>query len=187
MNYSEELCSFAHVLETKGLLTGLEGNVSVTDRESGLTYVTPSRRMKLLLQPDEIAVMDSECRQVGGSGKRSSEYLLHEAIYKAFPSVNAVIHSHCPWLTAYALAYRDFVVPESSSLRVVFRRFPCLPYGKGGTHEIHRGIEDALADSPICLLGGHGVVCVSYSLEDATGLLEAAEGFAKTLWISEHL
>ena len=187
MDYAAELARFARILEEKGLVTGLEGNASVIDRETGLTYVTPSRRMKLLLTPEMVAVMDPEGRQVGGTGKRSSEYLLHEAVYRARPDVGAVIHSHCPYLTAYAIRYRDFVVPEDCSLRVAFRRFPCLPYGKGGTHEIHRGIEEALSDSPICLLGGHGVVCVSTDLEDCLSLLEAAEGFAKTLYLSRVL
>jgi L-fuculose-phosphate aldolase len=131
--------------------------------------------------------MDAAGSQVGGSVRRSSEYLLHEAVYKARPDVGAVIHCHCPYLTAYAIRYEDFVVPENCSLHEVFRRFVCLPWGKGGTHEIHRGIEDALADSPICLLGGHGVVCVSTTLEDCLSLLEAAEGFAKTLYLARHM
>ena len=95
--------------------------------------------------------------------------------------------SHCPYLTAYAIRYEDFVTPENCSLRAVFDRFVCLPYGKGGTHEIHRGIEKALEHSPICFLGGHGVVCVSTDLEDAISLLEAAEGFAKTLYIARTM
>ena len=47
------------------------------------------------------------------------------------------------------------------------------------------GIGEALADSPICLLGGHGVVCASTSLERCIGLLEAAEGLAKTIWLAK--
>lgn len=97
------------------------------------------------------------------------------------------MHCHCPYLTAYALRYQDFIVPENCSLHAVFRRFVCLPYGKNGTHEIHRGIETALSDSPVCLLGGHGVVCVSNSMESCIGLLEAAEGLAKTLWLAGQI
>ena len=107
------------------------------------------------------------------------------AVYQARPDVTAVVHSHCPFLTAYALRYQNFDVPETCSLREVFTHFTCLPYGKPGTHEIHRGIGEALADSPICLLGGHGVVCASTSLERCIGLLEAAEGLAKTIWLAK--
>ena len=45
----------------------------------------------------------------------------------------------------------------------------------------------ALAHSPLCLLGGHGVVCVSASMESCIGLLEAAEGLAKTLWVAKQI
>lgn len=186
MDYAQHLAGFANILEQKRLVTGLEGNASVIDRETGLTYITPSGRMKLLLQPDDIAVVNAAGEQVGGSGRRSSEYFLHEAVYQARPDVNAIVHCHCPYLTAYAIRYEDFVVPENCSLHVVFQRFVCLPYGKNGTHEIHRGIDKALEHSPICLLGGHGVVCVAANMESCIGLLEAAEGFAKTLFLANH-
>jgi len=187
MEHCEELAKFARILEDKRLVTALEGNASICDRQTGLTYVTPSRRMKALLTPEMICVMDREGNQIGGSCRRSSEYLLHEAVYRAKPEVRAVVHSHCPFLTAYAIRYQDFTVPDDCSLHEVFQRFVCLPWGKGGTHEIHRGIEDALLSSPICLLGGHGVVCVSDTMEDCIGLLEAAEGFAKTLFLARHV
>ncbi len=186
MDYAQHLAEFANILEQKRLVTGLEGNASVINRETGLTYITPSGRMKLLLQPDDIAVMDAGGNQVGGNGRRSSEYLLHEAVYQARPDISAIVHCHCPYLTAYAIRYEDFVVPENCSLRAVFQRFVCLPYGKNGTHDIHRGIDKALEHSPICLLGGHGVVCAAASMERCIGLLEAAEGFAKTLFLASH-
>ena len=165
MDYAQQLADFAHILEQKRLVTALEGNASVIDRQTGLTYVTPSGRMKLLLEKEDICVMNAAGEQIGGRGRRSSEYLLHEAVYQA--------------------RYQNFDVPETCSLREVFTHFTCLPYGKPGTHEIHRGIGEALADSPICLLGGHGVVCASTSLERCIGLLEAAEGLAKTIWLAK--
>ena len=116
MDYAQQLAFFANILEQKRLVTALEGNASIIDRETGLTYITPSGRMKLLLQREDISVMDESGAQIGGRGKRSSEYLLHEAVYRARPDVNAVVHCHCPYLTAYALRYQDFIVPEDCSL-----------------------------------------------------------------------
>lgn len=188
MNYPEELAKYAHILEEKKLVTGLEGNISMIDRENGLTYITPSRRMKLLLTSEMVSIIDTKSgTQVGGTCKKSSEYLLHEAIYNCRSDVNAVIHCHCPYLTAYAVRYEDFIVPDTCSLHEVFQKFECLPWGQGGTHDIHRGIEKALENSPICLLGGHGVVCCAEDLELCLGLLDAAEGFAKTLYIARSM
>ena len=79
MDYAQQLAFFANILEQKRLVTALEGNASVIDRQTGLTYVTPSGRMKLLLEKEDICVMNAAGEQIGGRGRRSSEYLLHEA------------------------------------------------------------------------------------------------------------
>ena len=59
MDYAQQLAAFAHILEQKRLVTALEGNASVIDRQTGLTYVTPSGRMKLLLEKEDICVMNA--------------------------------------------------------------------------------------------------------------------------------
>lgn len=187
MDYRTQLVTFSHILEQKGFVNGLEGNISIFDREASRIYITPSQHMKLLLDESGVCVLDEAGNQLEGRFPRTSEFFLHQAIYRGCPDVNAVIHSHCPYLTAYALAGRDFIIPETSPFHKVFSRFVCLPYGKSGTHDIHRGIEKALSDSPICLLGCHGVVCAAKNLEDATGYLEAVEGFAKTRYLAQHL
>lgn len=187
MNYAQQLAAFSVILEQKGYFTAFEGNASMYDPQSGLTYVTPSGRMKLLLSEKDICVVDRDGNQVGGAGKRTSEYFLHEAIYRGCPDMRAVVHSHCPYLTAYALRYEDFVGPERCFLSEIFPRAVCLPWGRHGTHELHQGIEQALQVSPVCLLGGHGVVCASQSMESCIGMLEAAEGFAKTLYLARTM
>ena len=187
MDFLKELVFFSHLLEQKGFVNGLEGNISVIDREKGRIYITPSQHMKLLLDEESVCVLDLDGKQLAGTYPRTSEFFLHQAIYRACPEKNAVIHSHCPFLTAYALLERDFVLPEKTPLRKAFSRLVCLPYGKAGTHEVHQGIEKALGNSPVCLLGGHGVVSAADTLENATGYLEAAEGFAHTLRLAQQL
>lgn len=56
MDYAQQLADFAHILEQKRLVTALEGNASVIDRQTGLTYVTPSGRMKLLLEKHAVLI-----------------------------------------------------------------------------------------------------------------------------------
>ena len=187
MEHAKELAKFSVIAEQKGMVTSLEGNLSVIDRVTGNIYITPSHRMKLLLTPEEICIVDPQGNQIGGKGKRSSEYFLHEAAYKARPDANAVFHCHVPYLTAYALAYKDFETPVDSALNKIFHTIRCLPYGQFGTHAIHQGIEKALEKSPVALLGGHGLVCVGSDLEDVIGLVEAAENFAKTVALKKAL
>ncbi len=152
MDYAQQL-AFSPIFSSKSALTALEGNASMIDRETGLTYITPSGRMKLLLQKEDISVMDESGTQIGGRGKRSSEYLLHEAVYRTRPDVNAVVHCHCPYLTAYALRYQDFYRPEDCSLHVVFQG-SCLPYGKTGRTRSTRASRPRWRPAAA---GGHGV------------------------------
>lgn len=187
MNFAAEVAKYSRIAEEKGLVTSLEGNLSEMDRETGNIYITPSHRMKLLLTEEEICVVNPAGEQIDGTGKKSSEYFLHEAAYKARPDIGAVFHCHSPYLTAYAFAYRDFETPEDTFLHQIFGTITCLPYGAHGTHEIHRGIEEALKGRPVALLGGHGVVCVGADLEDAIGLLEAAENYARTVFLKNRL
>lgn len=73
MDYAQQLAAFAHILEQKRLVTALEGNASVIDRQTGLTYVTPSGRMKLLLEKEDICVMNAAGEQIGAAaGARAS-------------------------------------------------------------------------------------------------------------------
>lgn len=187
MNDAALVARYARMAEEKGLVNSLEGNLSLIDRSSGTIYITPSHQSKLLLTQEMICLVSAQGEQIGGLGKRSSEFFLHEAVYRARPDMNAVIHCHTPYLTAYAFAYRDFHTDPETFLHQIFGDIVCLPFGAHGTHEIHRGIEAALEGRPLALLGGHGVVCGGSDLEDALGLVEAAENYAKTIWIRDRM
>ncbi len=187
MQFAEQVAKFSRIAEEKGLANSLEGNLSVIDRSTGNIYITPSHKMKLTLTPEQVCVINPAGEQIGGTEKKSSEFFLHEAAYKARPDIGAVIHCHCPYLTAHAMKLQNFETPEDAFLHMIYGNIQCLPYGEHGTHAIHQGIEEALEGRPVALLGGHGVVCVGKDLEDAMGLLEGAENFARIIKLTEEL
>ena len=187
MDHAAQLVMFSKLAEQKNIVNSLEGNLSVIDRETGNIYITPSHRAKIFLTKEEICVIAPDGSQIAGTGKRSSEFFLHEAVYQARQDVGAVVHGHTPYLSAYAFAYKDFITPKDTFLSCIFGDIRCLAYGEHGTHDIHRGIEEALNGRPLALLGGHGVVCVGADLEDALGIMEAAENYAKTIYIRDRM
>lgn len=186
MDYAAQLALFSKIAEEKGFVNSLEGNLSVIDRETGNIYITPSHKAKCLLTPEQICVINAAGEQIGGTEKKSSEFFLHEAAYQARQDIGAVIHCHSPYLSAYAFAYKDLETPSDTFLHQLFDTITCMPYGEHGTHGVHQGIEEALKGRPVALLGGHGVVCVGADIEDALGLMEAAENYAKTLYIKNN-
>lgn len=169
-----EVVMYSHILDEKGLVNSLEGNLSIIDRESGLLYITPTATRKALLDEDMIAVMDGD-EQVGGCIRRSSEYLLHKVALECRPDCNAVLHCHAPYLTAYAFCGQGVDIKCSTTFQILHDGIPCIPYGEPGQIDITRGLEDAIQGHDIVLLANHGLVCVGKDLEQACALVEATE------------
>ena len=67
----KEVVLYSKIMDQKGLVNTLEGNLSILDREAGQLYITPSGTRKSFLNEDMIAVMEGD-KQVAGSLKRSS-------------------------------------------------------------------------------------------------------------------
>ena len=172
----KEILYYAKLMDEKGMVNTLEGNLSILDHETGKMYITPSGTRKRFLNEDKIAVVNTENgEQIEGTVKRSSEILLHEAALKARPDCNAAAHIHAPYLTAYAYCGKDIKLKCSTTFSLVFEEIPCLPYGLPGTIHIADGIEDAIKDHDLILLGNHGCIAVGETLEDAVKIIEAAE------------
>ena len=182
-----EIVTYSKILDNKGLVNTAEGNLSIIDRSSGLLYITPSGTRKAFLTEDVIAVLDGD-RQIDGSLKRSSEYLLHVAALKARPDCNAVAHIHAPYLTAFAYCGKDIEIDCSTTFALLFgNKIRCLPYGEPGTTHIADGIENALKTCDLVLLANHGVVSVGKTLEDAVKIVEAAEEVVKIYSIAKNI
>lgn len=173
-----ELVMYSHIMDQKGLVNTMEGNLSIYDRANDLLYITPSGTRKSLLREEKIAVMHGD-EQIDGTLRRSSEYLLHIAALKNRTDANAVAHLHAPYLTAYAYCGKSIELKCSTTFALLFEKIPCLPYGMPGTARIADGIEEAIAEHDLILLANHGCVAVGANLEFAVSLVEAAEEVLK--------
>lgn len=183
MNYKQELIKIAARAEMKGLVNTYEGNISVLDRLTGRTYITPSGTCKLTLTEDEIAVVDQNGNQIEGSRKRSSEIKMHQAALKMRPDCTGVVHAHCPYLTAYAMIGENLEANCHEEF-LVSRDIICIPHGKAGTEKIFEGLQAAIKDHDLVLLGNHGALCVGSTLERAFMVMEAMENTVKSYTIA---
>ena len=182
----KELVFYAKLLEEKGYANSFEGNISIIDRDTDTLYITPSGMRKSFLNEDMVAVI-KDGEQIGGSFKRSSEYLLHEAALKARPDCVAAVHTHSPYLTAYAYCNQGVKLKCATTFALLFEDIPCIPYGEPGTTAIADGIETVIKDRPLILLGNHGVVSVGRSMEEAVALVESAEDALKIYHLTKQI
>ena len=94
-------------LPAKGLVTYTWGNVSGIDRERGLFVIKPSGVDYEKLTPDMLVVVDLNGEKVEGDLNPSSDTPTHVKLYKAFPEVGGIVHTHSPWATSWAQAGRS--------------------------------------------------------------------------------
>ena len=103
-------------LPAKGLVTYTWGNVSGIDRERGLFVIKPSGVDYEKLTPDMLVVMDLNGEKVEGDLNPSSDTPTHIELYKAFPEVGGIVHTHSPWATSWAQAGRSIPCYGTKSL-----------------------------------------------------------------------
>ncbi|MDX1700810.1 MAG: L-ribulose-5-phosphate 4-epimerase [Melioribacteraceae bacterium] len=100
----EEVCQANLKLVEYGLVTLTWGNVSAIDRNESLVVIKPSGIDYKEMTPDDMVVTDMEGNQVDGKWKPSSDTPTHIELYKAFPHVGGISHSHSPHATMFAQA-----------------------------------------------------------------------------------
>lgn len=160
-----------------GLVWGSAGNVSL--RHGDVIYITPSGVPYRRLAPRMVVALTPEGRAISGICEPSSEWRLHLAVYREFPGVRAVVHTHSPFATAASSKGRLSL--EVDEAKMAFPRgIPVARYAPPGTWDLARAAVEALrGGSGVCLLSHHGVVAVGRTLTEALTRAQAAEEAAR--------
>lgn len=95
------------LLPKYNLVTFTWGNVSGFDRDSGLVVIKPSGVEYEQLSPNDMVVVDLDGNIVEGNLKPSSDTATHVELYKAFPEIKGIVHTHSPWAVSFAQAGID--------------------------------------------------------------------------------
>jgi len=101
------------------------GNVSGIDRDKGLVVIKPSGVEYDAMTADDMVVTDLEGRVVEGNLKPSSDTLTHIELYKAFPGIGGIVHTHSPWATAWAQAGRPIPALGTTHADYFYGDIPC--------------------------------------------------------------
>ncbi len=106
-NLKEQVFKENLELVKHGLVIFTWGNVSGIDRETGLVVIKPSGVSYEAMKADDMVVVDLDGKVVEGKLKPSSDTATHLALYKAFPNIGGVVHTHSTYATAWAQAGCD--------------------------------------------------------------------------------
>ena len=112
-------------LPKRGLITYTWGNVSGIDKETGYFVIKPSGVDYDLLKPEDMVVMDLEGNKIEGNLNPSSDTPTHIEIYKAYPEIGGVVHTHSPWATSWAQAGRNIPCYGTTHADYFYGDIPC--------------------------------------------------------------
>ena len=112
-------------LPRRGLVTYTWGNVSAVDRAAGLMVIKPSGVEYEDLSPDKLVVLDLDGRRVEGSLNPSSDTRTHLKLYRAFPEIGGIVHTHSAHAVAWAQAGRDIPCFGTTHADYFYGPVPC--------------------------------------------------------------
>lgn len=173
-------------LYARGLVVAAEGNISarLDDRHF---LVTPAGMCKGLLKTSDLVIVDSTGQRIKGKREPSTELKMHLTALDRRPDVNACVHAHPPYATAFAVAgipLTDDVLPE---VITTIRSVPLAPYATPSTEAVGESIAGFLEKHDAVLLKNHGVLTVGADLESAFRNMETVERFAQIVWLARSL
>ena len=112
-------------LPALGLVILTWGNASCIDRELGVIAIKPSGIQYDKLKPEDIIICDLNGKVVDGCYRPSSDLATHLCLYKAFPDIQSIIHTHSKWATIWAQATRDIPIYGTTHADYFYGDIPC--------------------------------------------------------------
>lgn len=113
------------LLPKHGLVVFTWGNVSEIDKETGYFGIKPSGVEYDKLQPEDIVIMDLEGNKIEGKYNPSSDTLTHIELYKAFPNIGGIVHTHSTWAASWAQAGRSIPCYGTTHADYIYGEVPC--------------------------------------------------------------
>ena len=183
-------------LPRENLVAGTTGNVSGIHREKGYVVIKPSGVNYDGLTSDDLVIVDLEGKVVEGKLKPSVDTPHHLYLYRFISDIGAVIHTHSPHATMFALLEKPIPVYSTAHADILGVEVPCTPYVDNREDHIGEAIIKYRREGcPAVLMGRHGVfvfdknpgealrisVMLEYVARVAKGALELADALGVRL------
>ena len=123
-----KVCKANLELVQHGLVIFTWGNVSAIDRETGLVVIKPSGVSYDNMKPSDMVVVDLDGNIVEGDLNPSSDTPTHLALYRAWPEIGGVVHTHSTYATAWAQAGRDLPNIGTTHADYFHKEIPCTDF-----------------------------------------------------------
>lgn len=119
------VCDANLLLPRYELVTFTWGNVSALDRKEGLLVIKPSGVEYDKLRPEDMVVLDLSGKKVEGELNPSSDTDTHIELYRAFPAIGGIVHTHSRWATIFAQAGAGVPAFGTTHADYFYGEIPC--------------------------------------------------------------
>ncbi len=169
-----EIVWFSKLMYERGYIVASDGNMSARINEN-LYLITPSGKRKGELKVSQILLVNNHGTVIEGNLKPSIEMWMHIWIYEVRPDVNAIVHGHPPYATAFSFQMPREYEPLVPEIKEHLGSFGFVPYRPPGSRELAELVKEKCKDHNVLILHKHGVVTLGENLEDAFNRLERLE------------
>lgn len=186
--YSEiqkTVLKYAQTLYLDKLVAGTSGNISIYDTEHNVVAITPGSEDYMKMTWERIVIIDLQGNVIEGSGKPSSEWRMHTEIYKRRSDIKAVVHTHSPYATGFAVLHEDIPVILLEMIPWIKGDIRVSELALPGTVEVGTVALEVLRERYACLLRNHGVIAVGETIQKAYTRAAYVEDAAKIFYISK--
>lgn len=184
-NYDEirrEIVDYSRQMYDERLVSATSGNISIRLPDNKNAFaITPSSENYSRMTPDRIVVMtlDGEILSCPKDGRPSSEWKMHAALYRVRGEVNAIVHTHSPYATAFAVNRETIPMVLIEMKPWLGGDIPLAEYAPTGSAELGANVARDIGSRGGCLLANHGVVAVGVDLDLAYVRASYVEDAAK--------
>ncbi len=175
----EDIIYFAKRIYNQGLSPATSGNISCISDDNNI-LITASGSAACDLTFDDIVQINFNGEVIEGCKKPSSEKNMHIKIYEKRPDIKAIIHSHSPEITAFAvsgLEINEVIMPEFA---FYFGSIPISNYYLPSTVELAEDVANLFKNKNAVLMKNHGIVVGGCNLKEAFYSLESIQAYCKT-------
>lgn len=172
-------------LYQKGMSPATSGNISVKTKEGIL--ISASGTCLNDMDENDIVLIDYNGNIKEGNKKPSSEKIMHSAIYTQRDDINAVIHCHCPVITAFAVAGIKISKPILPDFALLYDEIPIVPFYCPSSVELADTVGKYFEKYDVVLLKNHGVVIGADTLQHAFYQLESIRAYCEIYFGAEVL
>lgn len=175
----EDVIYFGKRLYNQGLSPATSGNISCISDDNNI-LITASGSAAGDLTFDDVVKINFQGEILEGNKKASSEKTMHIKIYEKRSDIKAIIHSHSPEITAFAVSgseINEVIMPEFA---FYFGSIPISKYYLPSTIELAEDVADLFKNKNAVLMKNHGIVVGGCDLKEAFYSLESIQAYCKT-------